>query len=82
MIHIGRVRCLYVPPGFKRRQNTKEHKLTSDVYVTLKLLFKMLPSNFCSYMKNGGQKHVLFAFKNQVLKFLRYAIKILTPLSL
>lgn len=33
-------------------------------------------------MKNGGQKHVLFAFKNQVLKCLRYAVKILTPLSL
>lgn len=33
-------------------------------------------------MKNGGQKQVLFAFKKQVLKFLRYDVKILTPLSL
>lgn len=39
----------------------------------------MLLSNFCSYMKNGGQTHVLFALKTQVLKFLRHYIKILTP---
>lgn len=42
----------------------------------------MLLSNFCSYMKNDGQTHVLFALKTQVLKFLRHYIKILTPLSL
>lgn len=33
-------------------------------------------------MENGGQKHVLFAFKRQVFKILRYDVKILTPLSL